>query len=121
MVKKRFLEASAVLEISLLMPLLLFALLSAVYLSMHVHNRTWLSAAAVWEAAGGGTEDTELLFSEPAGRVLEDSKKRRKVSFTSRTVFPFFEAEIWEISAEAAYEKVRPLVFIRNAKALKDA
>jgi len=111
-------DGSATVELSLLMPVILFAVLASIYLTMHVHNRAFLLAACVTEAAGGGMENPELLFSEAPERSLADSERRRKVSYTSRTAFPFFESAVLEIEEEAAYEKVRPLRGIRNAKAL---
>lgn len=116
---KKMAEGSATVELSLLIPIILFAVLASIYLVMHVHNRAYLEAAAVTEAVGGGMEEPELLFSEPPERSFADSDKRRRVEYRSRTAFPFFEASVWEIEEEAVYEKVRPLKVIRNAKALR--
>ncbi len=116
---KKITSGSATVELSLLMPILLFAVLASIYLVMHVHNQAYLAAACVTEAVGGGTESTDLLFSEKPERTQEDTDRRRRVTYTSRTEFPFFEAAVWEISEEAVYEKVQPLTVIRNVKAAK--
>lgn len=116
---KKLADGSATVELSLLMPVILFAVLASIYLTMHVHNRAYLAAACVVEAAGGGTESAELLFSEQPQRSFEDSDRRRKAAYTSRTELPFFYAASWEIAEEAVYEKVRPLAAIRNVKAAK--
>lgn len=116
---KKIRDGSATVELSLLMPVILFAVLASIYLVMHVHNRAYLRAACVTEAVGGGLEEPQILFSEAPERSASDSERRRRVAYTSRTNFPFFEAAVWEIEEEAVYEKVRPLRTIRNAKAVK--
>lgn len=112
------LRASFTVETALLFPMLLLVILSVIYLSAHVHNRTYLLSAACEQAISGEERPLISLFaSSDIKRDESESDDLRAVSYSSSTkgIWRIFN---WDISEKAEYRILDPTVFIRKVNAI---
>lgn len=114
----RIRQASLTVETALLMPIVIFTVLMAVYLTAHIHNRTWLSSSAGEQAVSGHVQEDPDLFA--AGEILitrDDYGSGRTVSGKAGT-FHFSGEKLWEIDVKQTFRKVKPVRLIRAKNAL---
>ena len=119
-IKKEY-RASYTVELALLTPLLLLALVGSIYIVMYFHNNASLAVGAC-EIAVSGKDDTQLpplLFSPPAAPIVSANASSRSVRFDSMT--RWYSGRIWKMSRSATYEEVRPITTMNKMRALKKA
>ena len=110
-------EASVTAETAMLMPVVLFTVFMALYLTFHVHNRSCLMAAAGESAVSGREHEAPQLFA--AGGVsleMQDSAFGRTGKASAGT-FYYTGEELWKISGEQTWKRYKPVATIRRKKA----
>lgn len=120
-VKKKGFPASYTVELALLVPVLLLALLGSIYMVMHFHNSASLQAGACEIAVTGKADTTipPLLFSPSAAPNISENAASRSVSFDSYTAW--YGGETRTLSRNARYEVSRPVTAMNLVRAGKKA
>lgn len=107
---------SVTIETSLIMSVILLVILSSIYLTMHVHNGTCMTASCIEQAISGRQQSIPPLFF--AGNVEcgeEESSSQRTVSMSSAT-FYFSGQFLWQDSSKRTYKKYYPVTYLRKIR-----
>ena len=107
---------SVTIETSLIMSVILLVILSSLYLTMHVHNGTCMTASCIEQAISGRQQNNPLLFF--AGNVErgeEESSSQRTISMSSAT-FYFSGHLLWQDSSKRTYKKYYPVTYLRKIR-----
>lgn len=131
-------KGSMTVETACLMPLLLLVLMGLLYVSFFVHNRAWLTAAACESAVSGSMEgikkegqvyETARMKSVELGSTgfygaenlgtQTNAGKSVQVTYDLDTVSSFGGLS-WHLHVEGNSEVVRPVGWIRKARAAVD-
>ncbi len=107
---------SVTVETSLIMSVILLVILSSLYLTMHVHNGTCMTASCIEQAISGRQQSIPPLFF--AGNVEcgeEESSSQRTVSMSSAT-FYFSGQFLWQDSSKRTYKKYYPVTYLRKIR-----
>ena len=109
-------RASLAVETALLMPVLIFALIMSVYLTVHVMNRTVLASSCAEQAVSGRSQEVNVLFASGAvSWKRADDENARTVSAQAATLH-YSGSELWQSESTATYQKIRPVTAIRIAR-----
>ena len=109
-------RASFTVETALLMPVLIFAIVMSVYLTVHVMNRTVLASSCAEQAVSGHTQEVNVLFASGAvSWKRTDDENTRTVSAQAATLH-YSGSELWRSDSVATYQKIRPVTAIRIAR-----
>ena len=115
------LSASLSVEATLLMPVILATIFAVLYLTAHLHGRTYLYARAAEMAVSGHEQEDPSLFAIGEISVTrDDARDRRKIVYTAGT-FHFSGEKLWSVKEQAVYQKYHPVHLIRQKNAAKDA
>lgn len=133
--KKAGRKGSLTLETACLMPLILLVVMGILYLCFFVHNRAWLTAAAYESAICGSMEgiredgpvyETARMRSEELGNIgffgaenlstQTNAGKSVQVTYDLDTIASYGGFN-WHLRAEGSAAIVRPVGWIRKAKA----
>ena len=98
------------------MSVILLVILSSLYLTMHVHNGTCMTASCIEQAISGRQQSIPPLFF--AGNVEcgeEESSSQRTVSMSSAT-FYFSGQFLWQDSSKRTYKKYYPVTYLRKIR-----
>ncbi len=107
---------SVTIETSLIMSVILLVILSSLYLTMHVHNGTCMTASCIEQAISGRQQDIPpLFFAGNAERGEEESSSQRTVSMSSAT-FYFSGQFLWQDSSKRTYKKYYPVTYLRKIR-----
>ena len=109
-------RASFTIETALLMPVLIFAIIMSVYLTVHVMNRSVLASSCVEQAVSGRSQEVNVLFASGAvSWKRADDENARTVSAQAATLH-YSGSELWQSESTATYQKIRPVTAIRIAR-----
>lgn len=132
---KKWKRGSLTVEAAFVMSVVLFTLMGSLYLFFFVHNRAWLTAAAYEAAVSGSMEGVRTDgkpqdIAEKKGRELgsvgffgaENLSVQAKAGRKVQVVYDLdttsgFGGFSWHLRAEGEAVVVRPLTWIRKAKA----
>lgn len=107
---------SVTIETSLIMSVILLVILSSLYLTMHVHNGTCMTASCIEQAISGRQQDIPpLFFAGNVERGEEESSSQRTVSMSSAT-FYFSGQFLWQDSSKRTYKKYYPVTYLRKIR-----
>ena len=128
-------KGSFTIEAACVMSLVLLTVISLLYLTFFVHNRTWLTAAAYEASLTGSMEgvrkngqvyETASARSQELGNVgffgaenlkcQVESGKKVKVTYQAETAVGFGDFH-WTLQAEGSSAVIRPVEWIRKTKA----
>ena len=119
--KKLSFSGSYTVELALLLPIILLAIVGSIYMVLHFHNSASLAVGAA-EIAVSGKEDTQLpplLFTGPITPQVSANAERRSVRFDAATFW--YTGRSWQMSRSAVYEGVRPVTNMNRVRALQKA
>lgn len=107
---------SVTVETSLIMSVILLVILSSLYLTMHVHNGTCMTASCIEQAISGRQQNNPVLFfSGNVERGEEESSSQRTISMSSAT-FYFSGQFLWQDSSKRTYKKYYPVTYLRKIR-----
>lgn len=131
-------KGSMTVETACVMPLILLVLMGILYVSFFVHNRAWLTAAAYEAAVSGSMEgikkdgqvyETARMKSVELGNMgffgaenlgtQTNAGKNVLVTYDMDTISSFGGLS-WHLHVEGSSEIVRPVGWIRKARAAAD-
>ncbi len=115
---RRGAEGSMTTESALLMPLIIFTVLMAVYLTAHIHNTAYLSAEAGEQAVTGREkEDPGLFASGPVSTSLSETSSQRTAESSSAT-FRYDGRELFGLHVKQKFRIWKPVRMIRAKNAV---
>jgi len=117
------LDASYTVECALIMPMVLLVIVGSIYITAHYHNKAALQAAACRSAVTAAEASPILFFSEAGRSAVEEGEDSVRTEY-SRKTNAFSGNTVWEVTAEAVYEKQKPVTYIwlcRKAGELAEA
>lgn len=113
-------RGSVTVETALIMPVLLLAILSSLYLAIHVRNGTCMTASCIEQAISGRTQkNPALFFAGEIERSQEESASQRTVSMKGATYY-FSGQLLWESASERTYRKFYPVTYLRKIRGAKN-
>ena len=135
--KSKIVKGSMTIETAFLMPLILFVLLSVMYLFFWVHNRTWLTAAA-YEAALDGSmeivcpdsdgyekalkkgENLEIgFFGGDNLKIQASTGKNIQITY-DLDMFSLYGGTNGHLQVQAKRKGVNPVSWIRKVKGISE-
>ena len=119
--RKRYeLAGSLTVEAALLMPVIFLVVFLCLYLTIHIHNRVWVTAYAAEQAVSGHVQpDPKLLFAGEMSSVRSESDSARSVLIRGETMY-FTGQSLWRTDASARYDLCRPVPYLWKIKAAKE-
>ena len=136
--KSKIVKGSMTIETAFLMPLILFLLLSVMYLFFWVHNRTWLTAAA-YEAALDGSMEIVCPDSDGYEKALKKGRELGNIGFfggdnlkiqasTGKNIQITYDLDMFSLyggtnghlQVQAKRKGVNPVSWIRKVKGISE-
>ena len=109
-------RGSVTIETALVMPVLLMTVLSSLYLTMHIHNGTMITASCIEQAVSGrDQENPALFFAGTVNRKVDESSSERSVSIQAGTVY-FSGQFLWKTESKRTYKKYYPVTYLRKIR-----
>lgn len=110
-------KASFTVETALLMPVILFTIFAALYLTAHLHNRSCLYAGAAEQAISGHEQAARRLFASGEISVSRDDAKDRREVIQKTETLHFTGRKLYTVDEKAVYRKYHPVSLIRRKNA----
>ena len=109
-------RASFTIETALLMPVLIFAIIMSVHLTVHVMNRTVLASSCVEQAVSGRSQEVNVLFASGAVSWKRADDENARTGSAQAATLHYSGSELWQSESTATYQKIRPVTAIRIAR-----
>ena len=136
--KTKVVQGSMTIETALLMPVILFVLMSVLYLFFWVHNRSWLAAAAYEAALDGSMEivnpdqdgyDKALQKARELGNTgffggdnleLQVSQGKQMQVTYDLDMFSLYGGITGHLQVQAKRKEINPVSWIRKVKGISE-
>lgn len=110
------LRGSVTVETALVMPVLLLAIMSSLYLTIHVRNGTIMTSSCIEQAISGRVQkNPALFFAGDIERGEEESASQRTISMKGATYY-FSGQLLWESASKRTYKKFYPVTYLRKIR-----